>query len=243
MNFLLQSDPITRVILISVVLISLLKIVVYCNWKGHLSKTRFCIYFFLWFGMDPGTFSKSRRTLSWKRDVWLGLMMMFIGTLLAWMVWIYEFSEIHLVFIPMSLGFHFGALRALKGLHRSAGFPVRTLFPNLLRTTGVADFWRLRWNVNYSQMMQRLVGRRFGFFSVFVVSGLLHEVAITLPVGAGWGWPSFYFLSHGILAVAERQFHFEFGKVATLFFCHSAAGLALSFHISGSSVDQNFRNI
>jgi len=58
----------------------------------------------------------------------------------------------------MSLGFHFGALRVLKGGLRRAGFPVRTLFPNVLKAKGVGDFWSRRWNVGYSQMMQRLVG-------------------------------------------------------------------------------------
>jgi len=50
----------------------------------------------------------------------------------------------------------------LKGLLRKAGFPVRTLLTNVLAAEGLGDFWSRRWNVGYSQMMQRVVGRPVG---------------------------------------------------------------------------------
>jgi len=73
-------------------------------------------------------------------------------------------------------------------------------------------------------MMQRVVGRPLGnivgrdggVMAVFLVSGLLHEVAITLPVMAGWGCPTLYFVFHGGLAVWERRTGRQLGKVLTL---------------------------
>jgi alginate O-acetyltransferase complex protein AlgI len=41
-------------------------------------------------------------------------------------------------------------------------------------------------------------------FAVFVVSGLIHELVISVPAGAGYGLPSAYFLLQGIGVVLER---------------------------------------
>ena len=45
-----------------------------------------------------------------------------------------QWRQIFLMFLPMSLGFHFGALRVLEGALRAAGFP------NVLETRGIGDF-------------------------------------------------------------------------------------------------------
>ena len=174
--------------------------------------------------MDPGSFTKRREGLSWKSDVAWGAGLMVVGTLGAWFVWMTGWNQILVMFLPMSLGFHFGVLRVLKGVLRSAGFPVRTLFPNVLQTRGVGDFWSRRWNVGYSQMMQRLVGRPVekilgksaGVLAVFVISGLLHEVAISVPVQAGFGLPTAYFTAHGLLVLLEVKLRRSFGKIASL---------------------------
>ena len=149
---------------------------------------------------------------------------MLVGTLGAWLVWAMGWRQNFVMFLPMSLGFHFGALRVLKGALRAAGFPVRTLFPNVLETQGIGDFWSRRWNIGYSQMMQRLVGRpvtalageNTGTMAIFVASGLLHELAITLPVRSGYGLPTIYFTLHGILTLLEKKRGRPFGKIPAL---------------------------
>lgn len=135
-----------------------------------------------------------------------------------------EWRHILVMFVPMSLGFHFGALRVLKGGLRAGGFPVRTLFPNVLKARGIGDFWGRRWNVGYSQMMQRLVGRPVGnragagagLMAVFIGSGLLHELAITLPVQSGYGLPTLYFTLHGLLTLLEKWWGRPVGTVPAL---------------------------
>lgn len=221
---LLDADPIARMVGICVVLLAGMKALVYRVWGGRLSVGSYLVFALGWFGMDPGSFQKRRADLSWQNDVFLGGILMALGTLGAWWVWKMEWRQILVMFLPMSLGFHFGALRALKGVLRKFGFPVRTLFPNLLRTRGLADFWSLRWNVGYSQMMQRVVGRpverrwgrEWGIMAVFLASGLLHELAITLPVKAGYGLPTAYFAGHGLLVVLETKSGYRFGKVGAL---------------------------
>ncbi|RYD40655.1 MAG: hypothetical protein EOP85_13895, partial [Verrucomicrobiaceae bacterium] len=192
--FLTNEDAVIRMAGICCVLLGGMKGLVYAEWARdeRLPLLRYCVFAFLWFGMDPVSFKSRRQGLEWKKDMLIGLVLMLVGTLGAWLVWAMEWRQILVMFVPMSLGFHFGALRVLKGGMRAAGFPVRTLFPNVLETRGIGDFWSRRWNVGYSQMMQRLVGRPVeaaagadaGLMAVFLASGILHELAITLPVMA-----------------------------------------------------------
>jgi len=223
---LLDYEPLLRMIGICCVLLGGMKGLVYAEWAGsqRLPMPRYAVFAFLWFGMDPGSFQVRRAGLSWKGDVALGVLLMVVGTLGAWCVWAMQWHQILLMFIPMSLGFHFGALRVLKGALRAAGFPVRTLFPNILEARGIGDFWSKRWNVGYSQMMQRLVGKpvqkRFGenagLMAVFVGSGLLHELAIPLPARPGFGLPTLYFTLHGLLTLLERKLGRPIGKIPAL---------------------------
>ena len=221
-----DAAALPRMIGICCVLLAAMKGLVYAEWAGtrQLPLARYGVFAFLWFGMDPGSFEKRRTGLDWKSDVRLGLLLMAIGTLGAWWVASTPWRPLLLMFLPMSLGFHFGALRVLKGALRTAGFPVRTLFPNVLGTRGIGDFWSKRWNVGYSQMMQRLVGRpvrqklgeNAGMMAVFLGSGVLHELAITLPVRSGFGPPTLYFTLHGLLTLLERRLGRPIGKIPTL---------------------------
>lgn len=226
-DFVLSGyDPVLRMVGICCVLLGSMKGLVYAEWAGaqKLTLTRYGVFALLWFGMDPGSFQTKRMGLSWKGDVRTGLLLMLVGTLGAWLVWAMEWRQILIMFLPMSLGFHFGALRVLKGGLRAAGFPVRTLFPNVMETRGIGDFWSRRWNVGYSQMMQRLVGRpvealagaNAGMMAIFVASGILHELAITLPVRSGFGLPTAYFTLHGVLTLLEKRWGRPLGKIPAL---------------------------
>ena len=227
------DDPIIRMIVICSVLLGAMKGMVYAEWaqREQLPLGNYLVFAFCWFGMDPQSFRKRKKGLTWREDIVWGIGLMMVGTLGGWLVWCSGNRQILVMFVPMSLGFHFGALRVLKGVHRLAGFPVRTLFPNLLKATGNADFWSRRWNVGYSQMMQRIVGRpveakagkAWGIMAVFLMSGLFHEIAITLPVNAGFGLPTIYFVCHGLLVLLEMKFGKPLGKVVTLL----AVGLPL----------------
>jgi hypothetical protein len=223
---LLESDPILRMVGICCVLLGGMKGLVYAEWAGadKLPLGRYLVFALRWFGMDPGSFRTRRKGLSWKPDVFVGLALMLAGALGAWLVWAMGWRQILVMFVPMSVGFHFGALRVLKGGLRAGGFPVRTLFPNVLEAQGLGDFWGRRWNVGYSQMMQRIIGRPVeklagsgaGLMAIFLASGVLHELAITLPVRAGFGLPTLYFTLQGVLTLVERKLGRPFGKIPAL---------------------------
>ncbi|MFV0414862.1 MAG: MBOAT family protein [Chthoniobacterales bacterium] len=212
-----ENNAVLRMVLICLTLLASMKIVVYAEWtQGQKRLTLFCysIFVALWFGMDPQSFERRKKDLAWHQDFLTGCGFFLSGLFLSYIVYKSEWQNIWVIFIPMSLAFHFGILRILKSFIRRVGFPVRTLFPNPFLLRGFDDFWSRRWNVAYSQMMQRVIGRPaancFGknvsIFLVFLSSGLLHELAITLPVKSGYGLPTLYFSIHGLLTVLERQF-------------------------------------
>ncbi len=223
---MIEETPLIRMIGLCCILFAAMKGLIYAEWANSrkLNFKQYFIFAFLWFGMDPESFAVRRNGLNWRHDLAIGLILMLIGTLGAWIVWNMEWRHIFIMFLPMSIGFHFGALRVLKGILRYAGFPVRTLFPNPLKTHGIGDFWSRRWNVGYSQMLQRLVGRpidsmigpRAAIMAVFITSGLLHEIAITLPCRSGYGLPTLYFIVHGILTLIEKTLNRPLGKIPTL---------------------------
>ena len=206
-----------RMVLLCSYLIAGMKWVVYSEWRRAggvvLNWGRWSGFGFLWFGMDPAAWIKKKKNVSWKRDSLWGLGCLVFGLLTVAMLAHYQVQQLVLLFVAMSVGFHYGALRLLTAFWRFCGIPVRVLFRNPLITCGFADFWGKRWNLAYSQMMVRVVqrplstllGAKNSQFSVFAISGLLHELAITVPVQAGYGLPTIFFLVQGLFTRLERR--------------------------------------
>ena len=100
----------------------------------------------------------------------------------------------------LSLVLHFGLLNVLAGVWRSAGANCRALFRAPLCATSLTEFWGRRWNLAFSEMAATAVFRPLSRWAgscaatavVFLFSGLLHELAISLPVRAGFGLPLLY---------------------------------------------------
>jgi len=113
------------------------------------------------------------------------------------------------------LAFHFGLADLLPWLLRWAGFRVPLLFDRPWAARSLTDFWSRRWNLAFVEMNRRLflrpLGRRFGprgaGFALFVLSGVLHEAALSFPARGGWGLPLGYFLLQYILIRVEARFH------------------------------------
>ncbi|MCP5536409.1 MAG: hypothetical protein H7A51_09270 [Akkermansiaceae bacterium] len=209
----IHDAPFARMVVICSVLLICMKGIVYVEWGRRLPWSRWFMFTFLWFGMEPTPFAAGRRKLRWKKDAVTGLACLATGLLLSVLVAHYRIDSILVMFVPLSLAFHFGVLRLLTAFWRMRGIAVRPLFRNPLVSRGVADFWSMRWNLSFSQMMARTVqrpltphiGKRAALFAVFLVSGLLHELAITVPVQSGYGLPTLYFTLHGVLVLIEND--------------------------------------
>jgi hypothetical protein len=112
------------------------------------------------------------------------------------------------------LTIHAGLCDLLPWLLRWAGFAVPLLFDRPWAAATLADFWSRRWNLAFVEMnrcfllrpLYRRIGKRGARFALFAFSGLLHELALSFPAGAGWGLPLAYFLMHGALVEVEERF-------------------------------------
>jgi alginate O-acetyltransferase complex protein AlgI len=117
------------------------------------------------------------------------------------------------VIVGASLVLHFGLFSLLAGLWRRAGVPVEAPFRAPLRSASLAEFWGRRWNVPFTEMVRATVypaartvaGPDLARLSGFLFSGLLHELAITVPVRAGYGGPLLYFAIQGLLVSLEER--------------------------------------
>jgi hypothetical protein len=173
-----------------------------------------------WVGMQPRLFTRPRAAalggvfrlvaggavavalgammIALARAAWVGLHSRLLGTVL--------------LLADLSALVHFGLLNILAAAWRSAGVPVDALFRAPWRSQSLAEFWAQRWNLAFSEMTSIAVyrplfaraGRGPALLAGFAMSGLLHEMALSVPVRAGLGRPLLYFVIQGGLVLAER---------------------------------------
>jgi hypothetical protein len=206
--------------------------------EAALSPVQWLLFAAAWPGMRPAIF----RTLGGPplRDSWAtllkGVVHLVIGAALialaacVWHLWRSELSEnvarivATILLLPaLSLVAHFGLFNVAAGLWRRFGVDARPLFRTPLLARSLSDFWGRRWNLAFSEMtaigvyrpLSSALGKTTGMAGAFVCSGLLHEVAISLPVLWGFGLPSLYFVLHGSLVLLERRLERRGGGVAT----------------------------
>lgn len=131
---------------------------------------------------------------------------------LAWTAWQSRVAATLFLLAGLSLILHFGLCNVLAGAWRRRGVACEALFRAPLRSQSLGEFWAKRWNLAFSEMtaiavyrpLAARVGRGPALLGGFALSGLLHEVAISVPVRAGLGLPLAYFLLHGGLVLSER---------------------------------------
>ena len=108
---------------------------------------------------------------------------------------------------------HLGFSDMLTSLFQCQGQNVSPLFDDPLKSRSLNEFWTRRWNLAFVQMnrilFMRPLVKRFGIrgavIGSFIISGLLHELAISFPAGTGYGGPFAYFLIQIVLVTIERR--------------------------------------
>jgi hypothetical protein len=227
--------PIARMLAIIVVLFGTMKIAVLAASRTRLPLTRKLAFFF-WPGMRPSTFAARRPDvndvrpplLRGIRNVVAGAVLVLAARAVAPRTLV---VAIVLALPGISLMLHFGLFALATAFWRRAGFDAEDLFRQPLRSRSLAEFWSRRWNVGYSDMIavtvQRPVAARFGrraaVAAAFLASGVLHELAISVPAAGGYGLPSIYFALHGALVAAGIR-----GRAVTI--AALVAPLPLLFH-------------
>ena len=111
-------------------------------------------------------------------------------------------------------------LETLEGWLQLFWFPSGRLVPVMsdqpYRSAGLAEFWGKRWNRLFGDWLHQVVFMALrrrptaALFATFLVSGLIHELLVSLPlalVGGGnvWGWCTAYFLLQPLAMVVEHR--------------------------------------
>ncbi len=107
---------------------------------------------------------------------------------------------------------HFGVFDLLALAWQRAGVPVQPIMQRPLAAQSLGEFWGRRWNHGFNRLVHRFVfqplHRRCGvpasMLAVFLVSGLIHELVISVPARGGYGGPTLYFLLQGLGVLIER---------------------------------------
>ncbi|MFI5457337.1 MAG: wax synthase family protein [Isosphaerales bacterium] len=186
-----------------------------------LSISRWLGFAALWPGMRPGPFARrAAASLPEVRQLFLGgsarLLTGLAMVVLARLAWVVTSSKLLAtppLLVGLSLIVHFGAFDVLAAAWRWQGVDCQRLFRSPLRSTNLREFWGRRWNLAFSEMtaiaiyqpLVRVAGRGPALAASFLGSGLLHELAISVPVRAGYGLPMAYFMLHGILMTVEAR--------------------------------------
>ena len=115
--------------------------------------------------------------------------------------------------IGLVFALHFGSFHMISCFWRACGVRAEPLMRNPVAATSVAEFWSQRWNLAFRDLSNRFLfrplARRFGAvwatFGVFMFSGLVHELVISVPANAGYGRPTLYFLIQAAAVFFERS--------------------------------------
>lgn len=107
---------------------------------------------------------------------------------------------------------HFGLFHLLALAWRAAGVPVKFLMRAPLLSRSLGEFWGERWNTAFNELaakflfrpLLRPLGVPAATMLVFLVSGLVHDLILSLPARGGYGLPTLYFLLQGAGILFER---------------------------------------
>jgi len=172
-------------------------------------------YFVAWPGMDAGAFVRGasdagprERELSW------AAFKITAGAVLIWCM-ARQFQPMIAGWIGM-IGFillvHFGLFQMFALVWQTAGVDARPIMNQPWRAKSVSEFWGQRWNLAFRDLaheqvfrpLRRMMPPAMAMLAAFAISGLIHELVITVPSGGGYGGPMFYFVLQGSAVLLER---------------------------------------
>jgi hypothetical protein len=189
--------------------------------RGEAPLWKHVAYLLAWPGMDANAFlfapavEVARPTLREWTTAWMrfgvGMLIVVLTSRVA------AFGERFLVgwagMIGIALTLHFGLFPLLSCFWRGLGVQATPIMHAPLAAATVSEFWSRRWNMAFRDLTNRFVvrplrrplGASGAVAAGFAISGMIHDVVISLPAGAGFGWPTVYFTLQGAAVFLERS--------------------------------------
>jgi hypothetical protein len=196
-----------------------------CKWltwrqtdRSRTSRTRSMAYLLAWPGMDAREFLGETRADRASPAEWIraaGKTILGIA-LLGFAAAGRMGSSLLAGWVGMTgviLLLHFGMFHLLALTYRIAGIAAKPLMRSPSLAVSLSEFWGARWNTGFNKLVHDLffrpVARRTGILRAtvftFLVSGLLHDLVISLPARGGYGLPTAYFALQGVAVLFERS--------------------------------------
>jgi len=108
---------------------------------------------------------------------------------------------------------HFGGFHLIALFWQAMGIDAEPIMAKPILSKTLSEFWGKRWNLGFRQLAHDLIfrplHRRTGVaaagFMVFVASGLIHDLVISLSARGGYGLPTGYFILQGLGVTLERS--------------------------------------
>jgi len=115
--------------------------------------------------------------------------------------------------VGIVLFLHFGLFDLLSLLWRALGINARAIMQSPAAATSLSHFWGGSWNTAFTDLVHenlfkpltRRAGPRGAVLLVFLISGLLHELVISVPARGGYGLPTVYFAFQGLWLLFEHS--------------------------------------
>jgi hypothetical protein len=187
---------------------------------GERDRRRVFGYLLAWPGMDASAFLRGGATPEpASRHEWtFAALKVLLGVVLTWVVARWAWPERPLVagwigMVGAIFILHFGVFHLLSLLWRHEGVNAVPLMRNPMRATSLGEFWGRRWNTGFHELASRFtfqplrpsLGVVGAMLTTFLVSGLIHDLVISVPAGGGYGLPTGYFVLQGLGVVGERS--------------------------------------
>ncbi len=179
-------------------------------------------YLFAWPGMDAKTFLTTESLPKSARPTFRDWLVAWLQTGVGFAV-LYGITRV----VPSELSYlqgwvgmfalvlilHFGLFRILRCFWQSLGIGAQPVMNAPILSTSLSEFWGRRWNVAFRDLthrflfrpLRRWLGHRWSLFVGFVMSGLVHDLVISVPARGGYGLPTLFFLLQGTGIFVERS--------------------------------------
>jgi alginate O-acetyltransferase complex protein AlgI len=204
------------------------------RWPGW----KVAAWFFLWPGMNPADIDRTSR--EHPLNLVFPALKVTAGAMILWGL-ARRFAD------PLAAGWcgmiglilvlHFGLFGMVAGFWQHRGLRAVPIMNRPIAARSIAEFWGRRWNLAFRDLTHPLLfaplAKRWGIAAAtwisFGVSGLAHELVISVPAGAGYGLPTAYFLLQALGIFLERHLGIRRSNVSRWLLTHAFTALPAFF--------------